>query len=78
VVAHGGTIRAAIAIALDLKPQAGLAFATDNCAITELDFYEANGGEGWRVMSINHQPWEGLAEAQPAGPEIAAPAEKLA
>jgi alpha-ribazole phosphatase len=77
-VTHGGTIRAAIAIALDLKPQAGLAFATDNCSITELDFYEGDGGEGWRVVTINHQPWEGLAEAQPAGPEIAAPREKLA
>jgi broad specificity phosphatase PhoE len=77
-VAHGGTIRAAIAIALDLKPQAGLAFATDNCSITRLDFYQREGGEGWRVATINHQPWEGLAEAQPAGPEIVAAAEKLA
>jgi alpha-ribazole phosphatase len=77
-VTHGGTIRAAIAIALDLKPQAGLAFATDNCSITELDFYEGDGSEGWRVVTINHQPWEGLAEAQPAGPEIAPPREKLA
>jgi broad specificity phosphatase PhoE len=76
-VAHGGTIRAAIAIALDLKPQAGLAFATDNCAITELDFYEDDGGQGWRVVSINHQPWEGFAEAQLAGPEIAAESSKL-
>ncbi|HZY14463.1 MAG TPA: histidine phosphatase family protein [Beijerinckiaceae bacterium] len=72
-VAHGGTIRAAIAIALDLTPQAGLAFATDNCAITRLDFYAGEGGQGWRVVSINHQPWEGLAEVQPAGPEIARP-----
>jgi broad specificity phosphatase PhoE len=77
-VAHGGTIRAAIAIVLNLTPQAGLAFATDNCAITGLDFYENEGGRGWRVVTINHQPWEGLAEAQPAGPEVAAPAEKLA
>jgi broad specificity phosphatase PhoE len=72
-VAHGGTIRAAIAVALDLAPQAGLAFATDNCAITQLDFYAGNGGQGWRVVTINHQPWEGLAEVQPAGPEIARP-----
>ncbi|MEA2833819.1 MAG: alpha-ribazole phosphatase [Methylobacteriaceae bacterium] len=72
-VTHGGTIRAAIAVALDLTPQAGLAFATDNCAITELDLYEGDGEQGWRVVTINHQPWEGLAEAQPAGPEIARP-----
>jgi broad specificity phosphatase PhoE len=72
-VAHGGTIRAAIAIALDLQPQAGLAFATDNCAITQLDFYEGDGAQGWRVITVNHQPWEGFAEVQPAGPEIAGP-----
>ncbi|MBV8848277.1 MAG: histidine phosphatase family protein [Methylobacteriaceae bacterium] len=77
-VTHGGTIRAAIAIALDLTAQAGLAFATNNCAITQLDLYEGDGGQGWRVVSVNHQPWEGLAEVQPAGPEVAAPAEKLA
>jgi alpha-ribazole phosphatase len=77
-VTHGGTIRAAIAVALDLKPQAGLGFATDNCAITQLDFYAGERGQGWRVVSINHQPWEGLPEAQPAGPEIAGPREKLA
>jgi broad specificity phosphatase PhoE len=76
-VAHGGTIRAAIAIALDLQPQGGLAFATDNCAITQLDLYEG-GEQGWRVVTINHQPWEGLIEAQPAGPEVGAPTEKLA
>jgi alpha-ribazole phosphatase len=73
VVGHGGAIRAAIAIALDLTPQAGLAFATDNCAITELDFYAGNDGQGWRVVTINHQPWVGLAGVQPAGPEIARP-----
>jgi broad specificity phosphatase PhoE len=72
-VTHGGTIRAAIAVALDLTPQAGLAFATDNCAITQLDLYEGAGDQGWRVVTINHQPWEGVAEAQPAGPEIARP-----
>ena len=77
-VTHGGTIRAAISIALDLTPQAGLAFATDNCAVTQLDFYAGDGAQGWRVVTINHQPWEGFAEVQPAGPEIAAPREKLA
>ncbi len=77
-VAHGGTIRGAIVMALNLDAQAGLAFATDNCAITQLDFYEADGSAGWRMMSINHQPWEGFAEVQPAGPELAEPAQKLA
>jgi hypothetical protein len=50
-----------------------LAFATDNCAITQLDLYEGDNRQGWRVVSINHQPWEGLPEVQPAGPEIARP-----
>jgi alpha-ribazole phosphatase len=69
-VTHGGTIRAAIAIALNLAPQGGLGFATDNCAITQLDLYEG-GEQGWRVVTINHQPWEALIKVQPAGPEIA-------
>ncbi|GAC1553782.1 MAG: histidine phosphatase family protein [Beijerinckiaceae bacterium] len=72
-VAHGGTIRAAIAIALQLEPQGGLAFATENCALTRLDFCESEDEQGWRVVTINHQPWEGLAETQPAGPEVAKP-----
>jgi alpha-ribazole phosphatase len=76
-VAHGGTIRAAIAIALHLEPQGGLAFATDNCAVTRLDFCESEDEQGWRVVTVNHQPWEGLADTQPSGPEIA-PKERLA
>ncbi|MBO0766980.1 MAG: histidine phosphatase family protein, partial [Hyphomicrobiaceae bacterium] len=36
-VTHGGTIRAAIALALGLAPQAALAFSADNCSLTRLD-----------------------------------------
>ena len=32
-VAHGGTIRAAIAIALGLPPRGGFAFMIDNCSL---------------------------------------------
>ncbi len=50
-VAHGGTIRAAIALALNLGPQGGLAFAIENCSLTRLDHYAGptgrDGGSGW-------------------------------
>jgi broad specificity phosphatase PhoE len=55
-VAHGGTIRAAIAIALGLAPQGGLAFMVDNCSLTRLDHYQGRQGSGWRVTMINHRP----------------------
>jgi broad specificity phosphatase PhoE len=55
-VAHGGTIRAAIAIALGLPPRGGFAFTIDNCSLTRLDHYQGRGGSGWRVTMINHRP----------------------
>jgi len=58
VVAHGGTIRAALTIAMDAEPEAGLTFRTDNCGITRLDHV---GGDHaryrWRVVCVNHRPW---------------------
>ena len=55
-VAHGGTIRAAIAIALNLPPRGGFAFMIDNCSLTRLDHYQGAERAGWRVTAINHQP----------------------
>jgi alpha-ribazole phosphatase len=55
-VAHGGTIRAAIAIALGLPPRGGFAFLIDNCSLTRLDHYQGKQGSGWRVTMINHRP----------------------
>jgi alpha-ribazole phosphatase len=55
-VAHGGTIRAAIAIALNLPPRGGFAFMIDNCSLTRLDHYQGTERAGWRVTAINHQP----------------------
>jgi alpha-ribazole phosphatase len=55
-VAHGGTIRAAIAIALGLPPRGGLAFTIDNCSVTRLDHYRDSTAAGWRVVSVNHRP----------------------
>jgi alpha-ribazole phosphatase len=59
VVAHGGTIRAAIGHALGLMPRDMLAFTTDNCALTRLDHIAAPLERGWRVICVNHQPWIG-------------------
>ena len=55
-VAHGGTIRAAIAIALGLPPRGGFAFMIDNCSLTLLDHYQGADRSGWRVTAINHRP----------------------
>jgi alpha-ribazole phosphatase len=73
-VAHGGTIKAAIGLALGNQPEKGLAFTVDNCSVTRLDHLTSAGHEGWRVPMVNQQPW--IADAshsamhQPAGPEI--------
>jgi len=57
-VAHGGTIRAALALALGLDPEAALSFTIDNCSITRIDHVEGPGmGHGWRVVTVNRPPW---------------------
>ena len=60
-VAHGGTIRAAIALALGLPPRGGLAFTIDNCSVTRLDHYRGADRAGWRVAMINHLPSAGFS-----------------
>jgi alpha-ribazole phosphatase len=45
-IAHGGTIRAAIAIALGLPPRGGFAFMIDNCSLTRLDIIKARKAPG--------------------------------
>lgn len=81
VVAHGGTIKAAIGLALGGMVEKGLAFTIDNCSVTRLDHLASQSHSGWRLPMVNQQPW--IADAshnamhQPAGPEIAS-ATKLA
>jgi alpha-ribazole phosphatase len=81
-VAHGGTIRAAIALALGGQPDKGLAFDIDNCSVTRLDHIASASFNGWRLPMVNQQPW--IADAshnamhQPAGPEVSPPETKLA
>jgi broad specificity phosphatase PhoE len=80
-VAHGGTIRAAVGLALGGLPEKGMAFDIDNCSVTRLDHYASADKSVWRLPMINQQPW--IADAshaamhQPAGPEVV-PATKLA
>jgi alpha-ribazole phosphatase len=57
VVAHGGTIRAVLALALGLEPEAALAFTIENCSITRIDHIDGPGmGHGWRVVTVNRPP----------------------
>jgi alpha-ribazole phosphatase len=56
-VAHGGTIRAALVLALGLDPEAALAFTIENCSITRIDHIDGAGmGHGWRVVTVNRPP----------------------
>ncbi|MBV9376349.1 MAG: histidine phosphatase family protein [Alphaproteobacteria bacterium] len=56
-VTHGGTIRAALAVALDLDPEAALAFTIQNCSITRIDRIEGSSmGHGWCVVGVNRPP----------------------
>jgi alpha-ribazole phosphatase len=80
-VAHGGTIKAAIGLALGNQPEKGLAFDIDNCSLTRLDHIASATRSVWRLPMVNQQPW--IADAshaamhQPAGPEVV-PETKLA
>jgi alpha-ribazole phosphatase len=75
VVAHGGTIKAALGVALDNQPARGLTFTIDNCSVTRLDHLAGDGHSGWRIPMVNQQPWiadpSHAAMHQPAGPEAA-------
>jgi alpha-ribazole phosphatase len=51
LVVHSGTIRAALAIALDLEPDAALRFVIDPLSLTRIDRLE----DGWRVVAVNRR-----------------------
>ena len=64
-MAHGGTIRAALALALALDPEKALAWTIDNCSITRIDHiagplssHDAGQLEDgvWRVVRVNQPP----------------------
>jgi len=53
-VAHGGTIRAALALALALDPDRAFSFQTENLSTTRIDHVRGPGtGGDWRVAFIN-------------------------
>ena len=59
-VAHGGTIRCALGLALGLEPEHCLAFTTENCSLTRIEYIEGPGlGHNWRVITVNRSPKEG-------------------
>jgi alpha-ribazole phosphatase len=49
LVVHSGTIRAVLAIALDLAPEQALRFVIDPLSLTRVDRLE----NGWRVVAVN-------------------------
>jgi broad specificity phosphatase PhoE len=51
-VAHGGSIRAAVAHALRIGPDNALHLAVQNLSLTRLERYN----EGWRVVCVNELP----------------------
>lgn len=62
-VTHGGTIRAALAVALGLAPERALAIAIDHCSLTCLDHIAGASGSHtpetdgvWRVRMVNAAP----------------------
>jgi broad specificity phosphatase PhoE len=73
-VAHGGTIKAAIGLALDGQVERALSFDIDNCSITRLDYFSSPERSVWRLPMVNQQPWiadDAHAEMhQLAGPEV--------
>src|SRR5262245_24359293 len=51
LVVHSGTVRALLAIALDLAPDSALRFVIDPLSLTRIDRLE----RGWRVVSVNQR-----------------------
>ena len=53
-VAHGGSIRAALALSLGLTPEAALAVNVDTLSLTRIELIESDtAGHGWRVALVN-------------------------
>jgi alpha-ribazole phosphatase len=49
LVVHSGTIRAALAIAIEIAPDQALRFAIDPLSLTRIDRLE----NGWRIVGVN-------------------------
>jgi broad specificity phosphatase PhoE len=57
VVAHGGSIRAAVAHAMGLTAHQALVFSIKNLSLTRLERH----GADWRVAAVNEEPFTGPA-----------------
>lgn len=62
-VAHGGSIRAALVLALGLSPEAAVRLVIDNCSLTRLDLVPGPLGshapderEAWQLRFVNLAP----------------------
>jgi broad specificity phosphatase PhoE len=53
IVAHGGSIRAALAHAMGLSPDQALVFSIKNLSLTRIEKH----GLDWRVAAVNEEPW---------------------
>jgi alpha-ribazole phosphatase len=70
--AHGGTIRAALAHAFDLHPEAAVRFEIDNVSLTLIEHFEqADPAHAWRVAFVNYMP-RALPAHKPSGAKAAA------
>ena len=56
-VGHGGTVRAALSIALGMHPESALTFTVENLSLTRIDHVAgADGASHWRVVTVNQRP----------------------
>jgi alpha-ribazole phosphatase len=53
IVAHGGSIRAAVAHAMGVGGEPVLALSVKNLSLTRLE----KGDTGWRVAAVNEEPF---------------------
>jgi alpha-ribazole phosphatase len=69
-VSHGGTIRAAVAVALGLAPEAAMAIVVDNLSLTQLSLMHdrllSPGRGAWLVHAVN-APCRALGRDEPHG-----------
>lgn len=68
-VSHGGTIRAAVGVAIGLPAEAALRFAVENLSLSRLDHVVfADGTSAWQIVRINStakaQPQDTVARAR--------------
>lgn len=66
--AHGGTIRAALAHAFNMHPEAAVRFEIDNVSLTLIEHFEqADPEHAWRVAFTNYMPRQ-IVRAHAASP----------